>query len=199
MIQNPVLVPANYFARLEKADIFAGGDRALEVDLGCGDGSFLVQMARLHPDRCFLGVERLLGRVEKTARRIGDAGLKNARILRLDSSYVVGWMLPLRGVSRLHLLCPDPWPKVKHHRRRLFNDPEFLEGLESALEPGGEFLLKSDDLPYFENALEAMSERVAFERIEWLDDEHYPRTSFEKQWLALGKEIHRARWRLRAT
>jgi tRNA (guanine-N7-)-methyltransferase len=193
----PQLVPTDYFRRLTKTEIFPGENVPLEIDLGCGDGRFLEQMAALYPERHFLGVERLLGRVDKTARRIARLGLRNARVLRMESSYTVGWLLPERSVSRLHLLCPDPWPKAKHLERRLINEPEFLEGLEKALEIGGEFLLKTDDEPYFENALAAMEGRGAMEKIEWPEDAFpYPRTSFEKQWLEQGKVIWRARWKL---
>ena len=111
-------VPDDYFRRLEKAELIRAG-RPLEIDLGCGDGKFLLEMAAHHPERDFLGVERLLGRVRKVCKRIGKLGLTNARVLRLESRYTAEWLLPPASVSRLHLLCPDPWPKLRHHRRRL--------------------------------------------------------------------------------
>ncbi|MBN4663996.1 tRNA (guanosine(46)-N7)-methyltransferase TrmB, partial [Escherichia coli] len=90
-------------------EIFPSPSRPLEVELGCGDGTFLQQMARQHPERDFLGLERMLGRVEKTLRKIAQAGLPNAKVLRLESGYSTGWLLPTASISRLHLLCPDPW------------------------------------------------------------------------------------------
>lgn len=194
---SPVFVPENYFLHHDAHALFPGaGDRPLEVDLGCGDGTFLIEMAAAHPERNFLGVERLIGRVEKTARRITQRGLKNARVLRLETTYTLGWLLAASSVTRLHLLCPDPWPKKKHHGRRLPNSTAFLESIERVLVPGGEFLLKSDDLPYYENALEALAQRPALTRLDWADGAFfYPITDFEKQWMALGKPIHRARWR----
>ena len=74
-------VPPDYFRRLEKREIF-DGDRPLEVDLGCGDGTFLLEMAGHFPERDFLGVERLLGRVRKVCKRAGKAGLQNVKVLR---------------------------------------------------------------------------------------------------------------------
>ena len=130
---SPIFVPADYFREVRLEEIFARPERPLEVDLGCGDGSFLVEMAAAHPERNFLGVERLFGRVGKTAKRIALRGLTNARVLRLESTYALAWLLPAASVSRLHLLCPDPWPKKGHHRRRLFNDAEFLDGLARGL------------------------------------------------------------------
>ncbi len=195
---DAIFVPADYFRELRTEEIFADTTKPLEVDLGCGDGSFLVEMAAIHPERNFLGVERLVERVEKTVKRIGHRGVTNARVLRLESAYTLAWLLPAASVSRLHLLCPDPWPKKGHHARRLVNDAEFLQGLERVLKPDGEFLLKTDDLPYFKNALEVMATHSAFTKLDWPDDAFfYAQTDFERQWLALGKPIHRARWRRR--
>ena len=85
--------PGDYFRKLERNEIYREG-RPLEVDLGCGDGSFLMEMAREFPERDFLGVERLLGRVRKVCKKLTRRNLENARVLRLDSRYVVEWLLP---------------------------------------------------------------------------------------------------------
>lgn len=186
------LVPTDYFRELEMAEIRRPG-RPLEVDLGCGDGSFLIEMARHHPERDFIGVERLLGRVRKVCRKITRHGLDNARVLRLESRYVVEWLLPEASVSRLHLLCPDPWPKVRHHRRRLVQ-PEFLDAVRRALEPGGEFLFMTDHEEYFLWAEEKVTNHGGFERLEW--EEHsffHPKTDFQELWESEGKRM----WRLR--
>ena len=127
-------VPEDYFRQLGRDEICRGG-RPLEVDLGCGDGSFLMEMAREFPERDFLGVERLLGRVRKVCKKLTRRRLENVRVLRLDSRYVVEWLLPDDGVSRLHLLCPDPWPKLRHNRRRLVQ-AEFLEAVRRVLGAG---------------------------------------------------------------
>lgn len=194
----PLFVPPDHFRELAPTDIFPDPSRPLEIDLGCGDGTFLTGMAAHHSDRDFLGVERMLGRVSKTARKIDTQKLPNARIMRLESAYTVAWMLPRASVSRLHLLCPDPWPKKKHAARRLVNQNEFLDGLTRILAPNGEFLLKTDDQPYFEDALLSLESRAhQFQRLDWPDDAFfYPRTDFEQGWLHIGRVIHRARWRL---
>ena len=195
---EPVFIPEDYFRELGKEDIFPNALRPLEIDLGCGDGSFLVAMARQHPERDFLGVERLAGRVAQVAKQIAAAGLVNARVLRLESAYTVGWLLPASGVSRLHLLCPDPWPKKKHHGRRLMALPEFQQGLARILEPHGEFLFKTDDAEYFEVGTAEIDPLPAFERLDWPEDAFfYAQTDFERIWLRQGKTLQRARWRKR--
>jgi tRNA (guanine-N7-)-methyltransferase len=194
----PVFIPPDHFRELRHDEIFPDSSRPLEIDLGCGDGTFITGMAVQHPECDYLGVERMLGRVDKTARKIQRMQLPNARIMRLESAYTVAWLLPKASVSRLHLLCPDPWPKKKHAARRLVNQAEFLDGLTRILAPGGEFLLKTDDQPYFEDALVSFDSRThQFERLDWPNDAFfYPTTDFEQSWLDIGRVIHRARWRL---
>ncbi|MEK7953512.1 tRNA (guanosine(46)-N7)-methyltransferase TrmB [Luteolibacter soli] len=187
-------VPADYFRRLEKHELVREG-RPLEIDLGCGDGKFLWEMAGHYPERDFLGVERLLGRVRKVCKRIGKLGLTNARVLRLESRYTAEWLLPRESVSRLHLLCPDPWPKLRHHRRRLIQE-EFLQAIWDLLEPGGEFLFKTDHPEYFEWAEEKVAAFGKFERLEWPEDEFfYPKTDFQLLWESEGKTLQRLRLR----
>jgi tRNA (guanine-N7-)-methyltransferase len=192
-----VFVPNDYFKILRKSDLFEQEDAPLEIDLGCGDGTFTVAMAHQFPERRFLAVERLKGRVEKTARKIKAEELGNARVLRLESAYAVGWLLPSAGVSRLHLLCPDPWPKKKHHKNRIFRQPDFISGLLRILVPGtGEFLLKSDHQGYYEDALEVLGEVEGLQQVDWEEDAFfYPQTDFEKLWLREGRTIYRGRWR----
>lgn len=196
---DPVFVPEDYFRELKKEDLFSDASRPLEIDLGCGDGSFLIAMAQHHPERDFLGVERLAGRVGKVTRKILASGLTNVRILRLESAYTVGWLLPTGGVSRLHLLCPDPWPKKKHHARRLVTIDEFKQGLLRILEPQGEFLFKTDDAEYFEVGTAEFDALPEYQRQEWREDAfYYAQTDFERQWLGQGKIMNRARWGRRA-
>ncbi len=189
------LTPENHFRKLGMGEIFPGDERPFEVDLGCGDGGFVMAMAKHYPGRNFLAVERLLGRVRKVCRKSARAGLGNLKVLRLESAYTVGWLLPDAGVSRLHLLCPDPWPKKRHQRRRLINDPDFRAGLLRVLADGGEFLFKTDHASYFEEAEEVVGQMPGLERVAWEDDAFfYPETDFEKQWLEEGRTVQRARW-----
>lgn len=187
-------VPADYFQPLAMEEIRSEG-RPLEVDLGCGDGSFLLEMALAFPDRDFLGVERLLGRVRKVCKRVVRGGLQNARVLRLESRYTVEWLLPQRSVSRLHLLCPDPWPKVRHHRRRLVQQA-FLEAVHRVLEPGGEFLFMTDHEEYHQWVEARVAEFGKFARLEWANDDFfYPKTDFQRLWESEGKRMWRIRCR----
>jgi len=187
-------MPADYFRRLERDEVFSGR-RPLEVDLGCGDGSFLLEMAAHHPGRDFLGVERLLGRVRKVCRFAQRRGLDNLKVLRLESRYTVEWLLAPASVSRLHLLCPDPWPKARHHRRRLVQQ-EFLGAVLKVLEPGGEFLFKTDHDEYYEWVLEQVDAFGRLERLDWPEGAFfYPKTDFQVLWESEGKRLQSLRLR----
>src|SRR5580698_10105408 len=103
--------------RLNPAQLFPAA-QPLEIELGSGDGSFLANYAALHPERNFIGVERLLGRLRKLDRKARRAGLTNLRALRIESAYLVEYLLPRGAATALHIYFPDPWPKRKHRKNR---------------------------------------------------------------------------------
>lgn len=186
------LVPSDYFRKLSKEEIFET-NRPLEIDLGCGDGSFLVAMASHYPERNFLGVERLLGRVRKVIRKAEKNSLLNLKVLRLELSYTIEWLLPDHCANRMHLLFPDPWPKKKHHKRRMVNK-SFCESLVRILKEDGEFLFKTDHPDYFEESMLALENFDLLEQVPWNTDDFYPVTDFEKIWTKEGKKIYSARF-----
>ena len=197
-------MPDDFFRQHSSKDIFADGnpDLPLEIDLGCGDGTFLIEMAQHYPERNFLGVERLLGRVRGVCRTIDQLGLSNAKVLRLESSYTLEWLLEKQSVTRLHLLCPDPWPKARHHKRRLVQQ-HFLTCLYETLTPDGEFLFKTDHPDYHEWVCEEMETFKKFRPLPWLGDGtadvnsdsfFYPKTDFQTLWESQDKTIHQLRF-----
>jgi tRNA (guanine-N7-)-methyltransferase len=146
---------------------------------------------RLVPTELFTGCSPLevdLGCGDGT-----KAKLENLRVLRLEARYTVEWLLPHASVSRLHLLFPDPWPKAKHHRRRLVQQ-EFLSALDTTLVPGGEFLFKTDHEEYFEWAKVELALFGRFLPLDWPEDAFfYPQTDFERQWRAEGRTVFHLR------
>lgn len=180
-------VPEDYYARLESEQIFENGN-PLEVDLGAGDGSYTLALAEHYPERNFLAVERLLGRVQKISRRSKAMNLTNLQVLRLESGYTAEWLLPRHSVSRLHLVCPDPWPKAKHHRRRMIQN-EFLETVTQLLVPGGVFIFKTDHEEYFEWAQESIEAFSKLEVTPFPEESFDPKSDFQLQWEAEGKSL----------
>lgn len=139
--------------------------RPTEVELGCGDASFLVSYAGLHPEQNFIGVERLLGRLRKLDRKGRGAGLANLRGVRIESSYFLKYLLPPHSIAALHLYFPDPWPKRKHWKNRLVNE-RFPDIALRALAPAGVIYLRTDDRNYFDQMKEVFAAHQAFRPIE---------------------------------
>jgi len=137
--------PESLTNRLDLEKIFRR-KAPLHVDLGCGDGSFLCALAQRLPDKNFLGIERLSGRVRSTARKA--TSLDNVRLLQMESFYAVRYLLPAESVETFYLLFPDPWPKRRHHRRRIVTS-DFLNSVHAALEQNGVIYIATDHLDYF--------------------------------------------------
>ena len=178
MAPDVEIVPANYFAPLDLEAIY-GRSAPIEVDLGCGDGSFLVELAGADPARDFLGIERLLGRVRRTHRKIMQRELTNARVLRVETSYAVQQMLPANSVALFHLMFPDPWPKRRHWGRRVVTE-DFFASVHRALVPHGLLRIATDQVVYFREI-----ERLAGQSTQFVisSDPEPPRapSTFEKR------------------
>jgi tRNA (guanine-N7-)-methyltransferase len=167
----------------------------LEVELGCGDASFLVELAQQHPEKNFIGVERLLGRIAKLDRKGRRAGLKNLRGVRIESAYFLQYLLPPHSAEAIHVYFPDPWPKKRHHKNRLINEG-FPALARAALAPGGTVFLRTDDAPYFLQMTEVFGADKHFQKIETPADLVELLTDFEKDFRAKGIRTLRAAYQL---
>lgn len=171
-----------------------GRNAPVELELGSGDGGFILEMARRNPGTDYLAVERLMGRARKIVKRTMESGLPNLKTLRLDSNYVVGRLCPPRSVRCVWILFPDPWPKARHHRRRLIQ-PEFLEALARILEPGGEVRFATDHEEYFQWACEVWTAEAGWSSGSPWDGKEDPVTDFQREFEKEGRGVHRASWR----
>ena len=176
--------PDSYFERLDLSTLFSMV-QPLEVELGSGDGSFLVEYARSMPDHNFLGVERLLGRLRKIDRKGQRAGLANLRAIRVEAGYFLEYMLPVQSVCALHVYFPDPWPKRKHRKNRLIN-ARFTEMAGRVLQPGGAVYLRTDDPDYFAQMTSVFRENANFREIATPPGLAALRTDFERDFQARG-------------
>jgi tRNA (guanine-N7-)-methyltransferase len=187
-----LLEPGSITDRLDLEKIF--GRRApLLVDLGCGDGAFLVALAQRHPEKNFLGIERLLGRVNSTLHKIDKCKIDNARVLRMETSYAVRFLLPPESIETFYLLFPDPWPKRRHQRRRVVSE-DFLVAIKTALMPGGTFHVATDQRDYFEQIKATSSDRFTIVDLgpsRTGGDVDLPQTKFEKRFREKGEPIYR--------
>lgn len=167
-----------------------GNSHPVEIELGCGDGGFILTRAQQHPERNFLAVERLLGRARKVAKAIAREQRQNLKALRLESSYVIERLSPPASVSMVHIMFPDPWPKARHHKRRLIQ-PTFLESLHRALVPGGAVRFSTDHEGYFEWARDMWTEAAGWSIAPIWDYTNDPPTEFQQLWDGQGRPTHR--------
>src|SRR5262245_40028186 len=173
-------------ARLDLIQLF-GRNAPLHVDLGCGDGSFLCEMAQQFPKRNFLGIERLTKRVEKVRRKAEK--IDNVRILRADTLYAVRYLLPESSVETFYLLFPDPWPKRRHQFRRIFTRA-FLDAIAVTLEKHGVLRVATDQLDYF-HQIERLSRTHSSFKVVDSHDLVLPLTKYDRSFREHGSPIYR--------
>lgn len=166
-----------------------GRSAPLQVDLGCGDGSFLCALAQQFPDKNFLGIERLTKRVEKVRRKAEM--IDNLRVLGTDTLLAVRYLLPENSVETFYVLFPDPWPKRRHQQRRIFTG-DFLDAIATALEQNGILRVATDQLDYLRHIERLSRAHSRFTAVPRLRDEAVlPSTKFERQFREQGVPIHR--------
>jgi len=185
----------NILERLDIEKLFPKA-QPVEVELGAGDGSFLVQYAERHPDRNFVGLERLLGRLRKIDRKSRRAGLVNVLLIRLEAAYFLEFLLPPVSIDALHIYFPDPWPKRKHRKNRLI-DARFTGLAAAALKPAGLVYLRTDDMDYFQQMTEVFSTASQFCLTETPAELSEVMTDFERNFHARGISTLRAAYQLR--
>jgi tRNA (guanine-N7-)-methyltransferase len=139
---NQVAVP------LDLSELF-GREAATDVEIGSGKGRFLNLVAAAHPERNLLAVERANKYYKLCCSRAAKRGLENIRLIRTTAEDLLLRLLSPGSVATFYVLFPDPWPKKRHHKRRLFK-PEIVEAMTAALQPHGRLLVKSDHPVYAE-------------------------------------------------
>lgn len=183
------IVPESYLAPIAFDEIF-GRVAPVEVDLGCGDGTFLVALGQANPARDFVGVEKLVGRVRGATRKIGDRGLTNARILRAEILHAVQHHFAPKSVDAFHLMFPDPWPKRRHESRRSFNET-FLRAVARALRVGGTLHVATDDAEYFAAMQTVAARATHLFHADESSARELPASTFEARFRERGLPIHR--------
>ena len=179
----------------------AFGRRAPRVlEIGFGMGETTAAIARTRPDDDFLGVEVHAPGVGSLLKRVGELGLTNVRVIRHDAVEVVAAMIPLASLVGVQVFFPDPWPKKRHHKRRLLQ-PDFLRELALRLAPDGYLHVATDWKEYAEEILAALTAEPLLAN---LGDGFAPRpayrplTKFEARGLKLGHGVRDIVFRRRA-
>lgn len=131
------------------------------VEIGFGMGASLLEQATAHPDTDFIGIEVHAPGVGKLLDELDKRGLGNVRVYREDALRVLAEAIPEASLDALQLFFPDPWPKKKHHKRRIVQ-PAFVELVRSRLKIGGRFHMATDWEAYAEHMAEVMAAAPGF-------------------------------------
>ncbi len=140
LTSNDLLNPFDYTA------IF-GRTCPVEIEIGVGKGRFLLDEAVRRPDTGFLGIERVRKYLRMTHLRLNELGCENVRLICEDAGYVIRQLVVDNSIAAYHVYFPDPWPKRKHHKRRIIQ-PDFVRHLYRTLIPSGVLRICTDHEQY---------------------------------------------------
>ena len=163
------------------------------LEIGFGDGELLAAMARRDPATDFLGIEVHEPGIGHCLLLIEKLALGNLRLIRHDAVEVLRQQIPDARLQGVNLFFPDPWPKKRHHKRRIVQ-PEFARLVAARLAPGGRFHVATDWAPYGEHIDAVMAAERAFERLPAAAASREP-TKFERRGERLGHEVFEHLWR----
>ncbi|MBZ0258875.1 tRNA (guanosine(46)-N7)-methyltransferase TrmB, partial [bacterium] len=137
----------------------------VEIEIGCGKGRFILAESKARPDVNFIAIERSKKIIRIGAARAAKLNRTNLAFFNLDADMIVKLLVKPNSVQAYHVYFPDPWPKGKHHKRRLFN-PRLLQKMAETLLHQGKLKLKSDHADYYEDANNRILASNLFQRVD---------------------------------
>ncbi len=185
---------------LDPSTLFRPAPDAVWLEIGFGGGEHLAAQAEAHPTVGFIGAEPYINGMARLLARIQERSLGNIRLWPDDIRRLLPALKPA-SLGRAFVLFPDPWPKARHHKRRLLAAP-FLDELARVMAPNAELRFATDDPGYLDWTLERLAAHPSFERLGPADDPHlrpadWPATRYEAKGLA-GHPAAFLRFRRRA-
>ena len=192
LIPEPILLDVPDAAgRIAWTDLF-GNDHPVELEIGAGKGTFLLAIAQQVPEHNFLGIEYARPYAEYAADRLRRHGLSNTHLAHAEASWWIRCHVPDASLAALHIYFPDPWPKTRHHKRRLIQLP-FLAEAHRVLRPGALLRFVTDHADYFAWAEEMLGRQTRLVRVPF--ESPLPDggggvmvgTNFEKKYIAEGR------------
>jgi tRNA (guanine-N7-)-methyltransferase len=192
-IVSPRFVPAAGLAVPHDWAAVFGRQAPLSLEIGCGTGHFILQLAARQPQTDFLAIDIYNKGCLKTCSKLDAAGLVNVRVLRIEARALLAHAIPTDTLQAIYINCPDPWPKKRHRERRLVNR-DFLELALRRLRSNGDFFFSSDSRDYVEQVAAALADLPGFRNqlaapfVEELPG--YPLSKYMRRFLAQDLPIH---------
>ena len=161
------------------------------LEIGFGMGETTTAIAQAHPQNDYLAIDVHTPGVGSLLKQIGESGLTNLRIIQHDAVEVLQQMLPSECLDGTHIFFPDPWPKARHHKRRLIQ-PQFIALLSERLKHGGYVHVATDWEDYAQQILQVLSNepQLTNTATDYAQcPEYRPSTKFEQRGLKLGHGV----------
>jgi tRNA (guanine-N7-)-methyltransferase len=178
-------------------DILFGRSAPVEMEVGSGKGTFLLEEAKAFPEKNFFGIEWANKYYKLAVDRMGRWGMPNVHLMRTDAAGFIAEHIPDESIGVFHLYFPDPWPKKKHNRRRFFCDKNLTELLR-ILEADGVINIATDHADYFEQMTEVAGRAVGQGTVKEIDfirpagagDGEVVGTNYERKYMKEGRKTH---------
>ena len=182
---------------VDLAGWFSPGEQGhpLELEIGSGKGTFLVQQASVTPQVNYIGVEYSKSYWRHGADRCRRQGLENVRLVHAEAGTFVRYYVPDQCLRRVHIYFPDPWPKKRHHKRRLIQE-SFLRMIHHKLTGDGQINIATDHVDYFQwmvehvQRVDPLFERHPFQSLDSAGDGEQIGTNFERKYRDQGRSFN---------
>jgi tRNA (guanine-N7-)-methyltransferase len=161
----------------------------LIVEIGCGNGHFLVGKALENPDCNYIGIDKKNERLVKCREKEVRTGLTNIKWVSGDAFYIIKDMFSDYSISMIFMIFPDPWPKRRHHKNRLFQQ-NFLDVLYMKLKDKGQFIFVTDFKEYFVQCMELINNDKRFNILELENQDNFSISIFGDKWMKDNREFH---------
>jgi tRNA (guanine-N7-)-methyltransferase len=170
-----------------------GNDHPVELEIGIGKGTFITEQAKAHPQINYFGIEWARWFWRYASDRLRRNGCVNARTVRAEAGYFLAEFVADGSLSVVHIYFPDPWPKKRHHKRRLIQPP-FLEQVHRALVSGGRLQVVTDHREYFDQIEQVVGESklkvMEYNRPGSAGEAEFVGTNFERKYAQEGRPFH---------
>jgi len=189
---NSLLDISDYYIPLDLSGVF-GNKNEFVLEIGFGDGDFLIEMADRHPEKNFLGIEIKRKRFKIAVKRAEKEKNGNIKFLHMNANIAVEEIFPEDVFSLVYINFPDPWPKDRHHKHRIVN-AEFLQKLSKIMKKDAILEIASDHKDYISHSLDVFKE-ISFFKSEYPSPGYLhnvpnrPHTTYEKEFRKEDIEI----------
>lgn len=178
-------------------EAFFGRSAPVEMEVGSGKGTFILEEAKAFPEKDFFGIEWANKYYKYAVDRIGRWGLMNVRLMRTDAAVFIVEHIADESISVFHLYFPDPWPKKRHNKRRFFCDENLVQLLR-ILKPNGIINIATDHEDYFQQMTEVTGRGIEQGLVKEIDfirpagarDGEVVGTNYERKYRKEGRRTH---------